>query len=236
MENLERLLSDSPMLALCIVFWIGAVASLSLCTAIRLPIVLGYVAAVGNSRKRSLLLTALFLAGLVLGYVLIGTAAAFIGGTVRGLLRASQFVFWATGFVLILVGILASGVIGPGLLPQRLRRISAALDRASPMGALVLGALFGLLTMPACPLCGAGLIVLAGSVATLNLPLCGVPVFISFALGQGLPLVAVGVLTAIVKPNLIRRLRARLCSIEQQIQLLCGNLLIVLGIYFIVVG
>ncbi|OHB65445.1 MAG: hypothetical protein A2Y77_09765 [Planctomycetes bacterium RBG_13_62_9] len=235
-ESLEKLLSDSPVLALFIVFWIGATASLSSCTVIRVPIVLGYVAAVGDSKKRSLLLTAMFLVGLVLGYILLGTAAAFIGGAVRGLLHASKLVFWVTGGVLIVAGILACGMIGPGLLPQRWRRLSAALDQASPAAPLALGALFGLLTMPACPLCGAGLIVLAGIVATLDLPLCGVPVFASFALGQGLSLAAVGVLTALVKPDLIRKLRARLCSIEQQVQLLCGDLLIVLGIYFIVVG
>jgi cytochrome c biogenesis protein CcdA len=92
MESLERLLSDSPVLALFIVFWIGAVASLSSCIVIRLPIVLGYVAAVGDSKKRSLLLTALFLAGLVL-YIL-SAQRHILGGTVHPAAR-QQAHLWA---------------------------------------------------------------------------------------------------------------------------------------------
>ncbi len=61
-------------------------------------------------------------------------------------------------------------------------------------------------------------------------------IFASFALGQGLPMVAVGVLTTIVKPDLVNRLRTRLCSIDQRIQLFCGNLLMILGLYFVIVG
>ena len=69
-----------------------------------------------------------------------------------------------------------------------------------------------------------------------NLSLYGLALFVSFALGQGLPLLAVGVLASLLKPDLIKRLRTRMCSIEQRMQLLAGNTLMVLGIYFIVVG
>jgi len=236
LDTLGKLLIESPVLALLVIFWIGAVTSLSSCTAIRLPIVLGYVAASGRSRKHSLLLTALFLLGLVVSYVLIGAAAAFVGGMVRELLNTSKVAFWALGVLLFVAGALLSGLISPGLLPSRWRHIGGRLDRARAAGALVLGLFFGLLTMPACPLCGAGLIVLAGIVAAKSLSLYGLAMFASFALGQGLPLAAIGVLTTIVKPGLINWLRTRLCSVEQHGQLLCGNLLMVLGIYFIVVG
>jgi cytochrome c biogenesis protein CcdA len=235
-ETLERLLTDSPVLALFGVFWIGALASLRSCTVIRLPVVLAYVAGKDDSRRRSLLLTALFLLGLVLSYVLLGAAAAFLGGVVADLLHGSKLVFWATGILLMAAGVLASGIIGPGVLPQRWLRVIEKLEHVRPAGALVLGLLFGLLTMPACPICGAGIIVLAGIVTAKGLGLYGILMFLSFALGQGLPLVAIGVLTAIVRQDLVRWLRARMCSIDQRIQLFCGNLLIVLGIYLIVVG
>jgi len=236
LERLEILLGESPVLALAIVFWVGAVASLSSCAAIRLPIVLGYVAAAGGPRRRSLLLTALFLVGLVASYALIGSAAAFLGGIVHRLLLTNKFIFWIAGLSLVATGILVSGTMSTGLLPQRWRDVGARLERARPAGALLFGFLFGLLLMPACPLCGAGLIVLAAVVAAKNLSLYGIAVFISFALGQGLPIAAVGVLTALAKPDLLKRLRKRLCSIDQRVQLLCGNLLTVLGLYFIIVG
>jgi cytochrome c biogenesis protein CcdA len=234
--TLERLLSESPVSALFLVFWIGAVTSLSSCTVVHLPVVLGYVGASDGSRRRLLFLTALFLVGLVVSHTLIGAVAAFMGGAIQPLLRTCQLTFWAFGAVLFIAGSLISGLISPSLLPRNWRPVVARLERLRSAGALVLGLLFGLLMMPACPLCGAGLIVLAGIVAAKDLSLYGLAMFISFALGQGLPIVAVGVLTAIGRPNLIRRLRAQTCSIEQRIQLICGNLLMVLGIYFIVVG
>jgi thiol:disulfide interchange protein DsbD len=236
LDTLGKLLTESPVLALVVIFWIGAVASISSCTAIRLPIVLGYVAASGGSRKRSLLLTASFLAGLVVSYVLIGAAAAFVGGVVRQLLQTSKVIFWVSGILLFIVGALVSGLISPSLLPGRWRSVAGHLERARTAGAVVFGLLFGLLTMPACPLCGAGLIMLAGIVAAKSLSWYGLAMFASFALGQGLPVVAIGVLTTMVRPGVINRLRTSLCSVEQHIQLLCGNLLMVLGIYYIVVA
>jgi cytochrome c biogenesis protein CcdA len=235
-DALEKLLTESPAFALVIIFWIGAVASLGSCTAIRLPIVLGYIAASGGSRKRSLLLTASFLVGLVVSYVLIGAAAAFLGGAVHQLLQTSKVIFWVSGVLLFIMGAMVSGVISPSVLAGRWQSIAARLERTRTPGALVLGLLFGLLMMPACPLCGAGLFVLAGAVAAKSLSWYGLAMFASFALGQGLPVVAIGTLTTVLRPGLISGLRRSLCSVEQHIQLLCGNVLMVLGIYFIVVG
>ncbi len=236
LETLEKSLIESPVSALFVIFWIGAVTSLSSCTAIRLPIVLGYIGATVHSRKRSLLLTVLFFLGLVVSYVLIGAAAASVAGMVQRLLNTSKEIFWVSGALLFVAGALISGLIGPGLLPGRCRRIGVWLDRTRGLGAFAFGLIFGLLTMPACPLCGAGLIVLAGIVADKGLSSYGLAMFASFALGQALPVVALGVLTTIVGPGLVNWVRTRLCSAEQHAQLFCGNLLMVLGIYFIVVG
>jgi cytochrome c biogenesis protein CcdA len=235
-STLERSFSESPFWALTLVFWIGAVASLSSCTVIRLPVVLGYVAGSGDSRRRSLLLTCLFAAGLVVSYMLIGATAAFAGGVVHGLLHTSKFLFWTLGTGLFIVGVLVSGLVGAGRLPQRWQHIGERLGKARPAGAIVLGLLLGLVMMPACPLCGAGLLVLATLVVAKNLSLYGLALFFSFALGQSVPLLAVGVLATLVKPDLVKRIRTRLCSAEQRVQLLAGNLLMVAGIYFVVVG
>ena len=236
LDTLDKLLVESPALTLFIVFWIGAMASLSSCTAVRLPIVLGYVGASGGSRKHSLVLTCLFLLGLVVSYVLIGAAVASVGGMVHRLLYTSKAVFWVSGALLFVAGALLSGLISPSLLPSRWQHVATQLDRVRTAGAFVFGLLFGLLAMPACPLCGASLVVLAGIVAAKHLSLYGLLLFAALGLGQGLPILAVGVLTAVARPELVSRLRTCLCSIEQHVQLLCGNLLMILGIYFIVVA
>jgi len=236
LETLERLLSESPGTALCVVFWIGAVASLSWCTAIGLPIVAAYVAGFGESKKRMLLLTVLFLSGSVAGYILLGVEVASTGGPPQTILHANKLVFWVLGALLFLAGVAASGMISSRLLPERWQRIGNRLARIDVAGAFVLGALFGLLMMPACPACGAGMVTLARLAAVKSLSPYGVAVFTSYALGQGLPILAIGVLTTLLKPDLTHRLRTRMCSIEQKTQLLCGNVLMILGIYFVAVG
>jgi cytochrome c biogenesis protein CcdA len=80
------------------------------------------------------------------------------------------------------------------------------------------------------------LLILTGVVVSQNLSTYGLFVFASFGLGQSLPVLAVGVLTGLVKPDLVKRLRHRMCSIEQRMQLIAGNVLMILGIYFMVVG
>jgi cytochrome c biogenesis protein CcdA len=202
----------------------------------RLPIVLGYVAGSNLTRKRSLLLTALFGAGLVLSYCLMGISLAFAGVSVHRVLHASQSLFWFFGIVLLLTGMAVAGLIGPRLVPAKWRHIAEKLSRIGAWGALPLGAISGLLLMPACPSCGAGLIVLATVATAKNLSLYGLLMFLSFGLGQALPVLAVGTFATVVKPDLIKRLRKRMCSVEQRMQLLAGNVLMVLGVYFIIVG
>lgn len=236
LETLEKLLSESPGTTLCMVFWVGAVASLSWCTAIGLPIVVAYVAGFGESKKRMLLLTALFLLGFVVSYVLLGIRVASRAEAVQAVVHTNKLMFWALGGLLFLAGIAASGMISSRFLPRRWQHIGDRLGWIDLPGALVVGAVFGMLMMPACPACGAGLISLAKLTVIQSLSPYALAVFVSFALGQGLAILAVGVLTAILKQDLMQRLRTRMCSIEQKTQLLCGNVLMILGIYFVVVG
>lgn len=235
-STIERLFSESPP-ALLVVFWIGAAASLTSCTAVRLPVVMGYVAGAGNSKPRALVLTALFTLGLVFTYVLLGSIVAFTGGVIHKVIQINKYVFWVLGGMLFVAGLLVSGLIGVRILPKGCRWIAEGLSTATFAGALLSGGLFGLLVMPACPSCGAGLLVLAGVVVAKQMSWSySLAVFASFALGQSFPVLAIGVLTSLLKPDLVRRLRRRMCSIEQQVQLVAGNVLMVVGIYFIVVG
>ena len=43
-------------------------------------------------------------------------------------------------------------------------------------------------------------------------------------------------MVGLLKPNLVGWLRTRMCSLEPRMQLLTGNMLVVLGIYFVIVG
>jgi cytochrome c biogenesis protein CcdA len=235
-STVDRLINESPVWALFIVFWIGAVASLSSCTAVRLPVVIGYVAGVGSSKRRAIVLTLLFAAGLVFSYVLLGAVMMTAGGVAGKMLRLNKYFFWFLGVLLIVTGIFVSGLVNVHLLPEKWRGLGPRLHKATLPGAVLLGFVFGLLIVPACPSCGTGLLILAGIAVAKKLSAYGLLLFLSFALGQSLPIVAVGVLTGLVKPNVIGRVRTRICSFERRTQLIAGNVLMVLGIYLIVVG
>jgi len=235
-STLDRAVSESPAWALFTVFWIGAIASLSSCTVIRLPVVMGCVASPGTSKKRGIVLTILFSLGLVVSYVLMGSITAFTGGVVHKVLALNKYVFWFLGVILFVAGIWVSGLLSLRFLPAQWQTIGGRLKKAGAVGTFLLGVLFGLLETPACPCCGASLLILAGVVVAKELGVFGVLVFASFALGQIVPVLAVGVLTGLVKSDFVRRLRTRVCSIEQRIQLIAGNVLMILGIYLIVVG
>ncbi|UCD48851.1 MAG: sulfite exporter TauE/SafE family protein [Phycisphaerales bacterium] len=235
-STLDKAVSESPAWALLTVFWIGAIASLSSCTVIRLPVVMGCMAGPGTSKKRGVVLTALFCLGLVVSYVLLGWITAFAGEVVHKVLALNKYVFWFLGVVLFGAGVWISGLLSLRSLPDQWQTNGGRLRRGGALGTFLLGGLFGLLETPACPCCGAGLLVLAGVVVSKELSSFGLLVFASFALGQSVPVLAVGVLTGLVKPDFVRRVRTRICSIEQRIQLIAGNVLMVLGVYLIVVG
>jgi cytochrome c biogenesis protein CcdA len=235
-QTLNQLLSESPLSALTFVFWAGAIVTLSSCIVLRLPVVLGYVAGAANSKKQGLKLTCLLALGLVIGSILLASLAAFTRGGLATVFSYNKYFHWGLGLTLFVAGLFASGLISPLLLPEKWRQEGSKLRKAIPLAALLVGVALGLLIIPACPNCGGGLILLAKKVAVAQLGLFGLALFLGFALGQAVPILAVGALTSLGKPELVHKMRGRLCSIEQRIALLAGNALIVLGVYFLVVG
>jgi cytochrome c biogenesis protein CcdA len=235
-ETLDKLLNESPLAALVFVFWAGAIVTLSSCIVLRLPVVLGYVAGAATSKKQGLLLTGLFSLGLVIGSLAIAANVAFISGGIGRIFACSKYLHWGLGLVLFVAGLLMSGLIDSNLLPEPWRQRGVKLRKLLPITGLLVGAVLGLLVLPACPNCGGGLLILARKAGTARLGFFGFVLFLGFALGQAVPVLALGALTSLGKPELIGKMRSHLCSIEQRIQLLAGNALMVLGIYFLVVG
>jgi cytochrome c biogenesis protein CcdA len=225
----------SADVTLLTVFVAGTAASLGLCAVVRLPIVLAYVAGAAGSKRHGILLSALFVSGLIAGTVLLGLTAGPPDEGLRGILSLNKYLFWFLGGGLFVTGTLLSGLINPHLLPARWQQAAKRLARTGSPGAFLLGCALGLLQTPACPHCG-GTIQTLVEVAAGGSLFRGPVLFAGFAAGQGLTMLAVGVLTSLAMPDLLRRLRTRMCSIEPRIQLLAGNVLMVLGIYFIIVG
>lgn len=209
----------------------GTAASVSLCAAVRLPIVLAYVMGVADSRRHGLFLTVLFVFGLVAGTVLLGITAAPAGDGLSRVLYVNKHLFLGLGVALFLTGILLSGLISPHLLPGKCEQAAQRLVRASMPGAFLLGGGLALLQMPVCSLCGSVLVDLAGQAGGGGSSL----LFATFAVGQSLTVLVIGGLISLARQDLILRLRPWMCSIEQHVRLLAGNILMVLGLYFVII-
>jgi hypothetical protein len=233
---LEQILARAAETVWLPVLWAGASASVGWCAAIHLPMVAVYVAGAARSRRHALVLTVFLTLGLMGGIVLLGMTANPLGQDAPSILHVSKYPFWGLGLGLLAAGILLSGLIAPRLLPGGLQTLGDYLTRVGPLGALLLGAALGLLQTPACPSCRAALLAFLENTVVEGPSSNGFALLVSFAAGQSLMVFAVGVLMSVVRSDLFATLRTRMCSAEPRAQLLAGNMLMVLGIYFIIVG
>jgi len=228
---MQELAVQSSEATLLTAFMAGTAVSLSLCAVVRLPIVLAYVAGAARSKWHGSVLSVLFALGLIAGTVLLGKMTTAAGG---GILGVNKYLFWALGTPQFVMGVLFSGLINPRLLPERWQRVAERLSRTGSPGAFLLGSAFGLLQTPTCLNCGTAIQTL--SEAARSSASGGSVLFTVFAAGQSVLMVAAGVLFSLAMPRLLLALRTRMCSVEQRIQLLAGNMLMILGVYFVIVS
>jgi hypothetical protein len=225
-----------PEMTFAAAVWMGALTSVHVCAVARLPILAAYLVGAGVSKKHTLILTVLFASGLAAGTVLVGLTAIPMAGGVHRAFQVNKCLFWILGSFLVVVGVLISGLINLQLVPGKWRSVAERLVRTDGLGALLLGIALGLLQIPACPTCRAELLRVVESAAVAGLPSCNLILLIGFTAGQSCMVLSLGVLISLLRPGLLKWLRMRMCSIEPRLQLLIGNMLVVLGIYFVVVG
>jgi len=233
--TLDSLSIPASEMTLALAVWLGVLSSLNICAAVRLPVLAAYVAGIGTSRKHAALLTVLVTVGLAGGTWLLGQAAIPMVDGVHKTLQVNKYAFWALGLCLVTTGLLVSGLVNPQLVSEKWRRVGRQLAQANVPGALLLGLVLGLLQTPACPTCRAQLLAVVEAVPNGSSP-DGLTLLVGFAAGQSLIALGVGILTGLLRPNLFAWLRTRMCSLEPRMQLLTGNMLVVLGIYFVIVG
>ena len=96
-QTIQQALTEAPITAIFVVFWAGAFASLSSCTLVRIPIVLGYMSGTTDSKSKSILLTLLFVSGLVFSYTIFGILLGIMGNLTYSLIRINKYKFWTLG-------------------------------------------------------------------------------------------------------------------------------------------
>ncbi|MDO9464734.1 MAG: cytochrome c biogenesis protein CcdA [bacterium] len=229
-STIQRTLTETPLLAIFIVFWAGAIASLGSCTLVRIPVFFGYVVGASNSKNKSILLTALFSLGLIVSYTLFGVFLGIISNLAGKLVEISRYIFMGLGVLLFLSGLFISGLITCFNLHSN-RHINNRFKSTSFLGTFLFGITFAFLEMPACPCCSSVLFVIAGIVAIKGSFLYSVIIFFSFAVGQSFPILLIG-----SSMNLVKYLTSRLTRFEEYIRLIAGDILIVFSMYFFIIA
>ena len=231
-NTLQAIITTSPFLAVFIVFWAGFIASLSSCTIIRIPIVFGYVSGASNQTKRRSLLLSLCLAlGLITSYTFLGIALILLKNFAFGLVQISRYLYMFVGVVLLVLGIFYAGLIKIGKTHHAHCEMNTRVKKRSFIGSFLFGVMFAILEMPACPCCASVLFVIASIVGFWDSWVYSVLIFLSFAIGQSMPLVLIGSSTSLMK-----HLAPKVEGMEKYTQFVAGNILIAIALFFFILA
>jgi cytochrome c biogenesis protein CcdA len=234
-SDVQKLLTESPFLGIFLIFWAGALASLSSCTIVRVPVALSFIAGAAESKKKALLVTVLFVSGLIVTYTVFGIFLGIVGRLAYTIIQFNKYIFYLIGFLLFVTGFFISGLVKIKHLPHILQ-FRENFHHITLIGVFIFGTLFALLEMPTCPTCGGILLMLASLVVTHDLSHFSILIFVSFALGQSFPVLAVALSASLVKTDIIMFLASRVQRIEDHINFVAGNILMTLGVYYLVVA
>jgi cytochrome c biogenesis protein CcdA len=234
-SDVQKLIADMPLLIASVVFVTGALTSLSSSTIVRVPVALGFIAGATESKKKALFVTFLFVFGLVAACTVLGMFLGMVGRVAFTIIQCNKYIFYLLGFLLFVFGLLIAGLLKIKRFPNALQ-FRESLRHATFFRAFFFGTLFALIEMPTCPTSAGLLLMLASLVVTHNLAQYSVLIFVSFALGQSLPVLAVALSANLVKTDVIMFLVMKIQRIEDRIDFIAGNMLITFGIYYLVIA
>jgi cytochrome c-type biogenesis protein len=188
--GLEATLRDQPVLALVALFGAGLATSLTPCVYPMIPItagILGGLGSVARSRRRTAVLTLVYVLGLALTYASLGLLAG-LSGTLFGTVSSNPWALFIMGNLLLVFGLALLDVFTMNA-PARLTRWAGRLAGDSVPGVFVLGATSGLVAAP----CGApAFAAVLTFVSTTGSAALGFLYLFVFSIGLTALLIAVG--------------------------------------------
>jgi thiol:disulfide interchange protein DsbD len=190
-DTLSAYLKETQLLAYPVVLLAGLLASFTPCIYPLIPIVVGVIGAQSpSSRRRGLLLSALYVLGMATTFTILGGLAS-LSGMVFGQIQTNPISHLVVGCLIILFGFSTLDLLhlplpaNRGMAPQFL----------GPFG---MGLLSGFVATPCItPILGTILLY----VATKENPIFGMSLLFTFAIGLGTLLVLVGTFTTIALPR-----------------------------------
>jgi cytochrome c-type biogenesis protein len=223
-ETLGRVMQTRPVLAYGASYLGGVIATASPCILASIPLVIGFVGGyAGGNKKQAFFYSLTFVLGLAVVMSILGAMAALMG-TMFG--QVGTYWYFVVAVILMVMGLQLSGMINLKLggasqkfLPQR----------TGLVGALILGALFGLVLSPCASPVLAVILTLAavkGEVAY------GSTLLFAYALGQGTLIILAGTFTGVIE-SFLQSKGAKFGTIMQQV---AGFLIFFVGAYIFFQG
>lgn len=192
-SGISAQLSGSPAVAIMLLFAAGVLTSLTPCIYPMIPItaaIVGGQSADGSAapRSRTVFLTFAYVVGLAVVYATLGVIAG-MSGTIFGTISTNPWLYFVMANVLVLAALSMLDVI-PVRIPSSLMARAASAGTAGRVsGALIMGAVSGLVAAP----CSAPVMAAVLTwVTRTQRPVLGFVYLLSFSLGMCALLVAVG--------------------------------------------
>jgi cytochrome c-type biogenesis protein len=223
-ETLGQILQNKPVLAYGASYLGGVVATASPCILASIPLVIGFVGGyAGGNRKQAFYYSLTFVIGLALVMSILGAMAALMG-TMFG--EVGNFWRFVVAIIFMIMGLQLAGVLKLKFGGNTQRFLP---QRTGLIGALILGALFGLILSPCASPVLAVILTLAavkGEVAY------GSTLLFAYALGQGTLVILAGTFTGVIE-NFLQSRGAKASLVMQQV---AGFLIFFAGAYFFFQG
>ncbi len=190
-------LSESPILALGVLFSAGVLTSTNPCVWPMIPVTFSVISGTApetQSRGRTLRLTLTYALGLALLYSMLGVVAG-LGGRLFGEIGANPWVLFAAGNLFLFFALVMLDVISVPL-PRRMLGWASSREGGSYPAVFVMGAASGVVTAP----CGApAFAVVLTWVAAQQAGLMGFLYLFAFSIGMTAVLIAVGVSAGLIR-------------------------------------
>jgi cytochrome c biogenesis protein CcdA len=223
-KNVGQYLHDSPWLAVLAVFVGGMLTASNPCVLAMVPLMMGFVAGRRDGKPgvlRAFGLSLVFVLGLGITFTVLGMTAALAGhlyGDVSGIWN------WVVAAVCVVMGLHLAGVLKVPM-PSLAGRVQP--HTRGGLGALVLGALFGLVSAPcAAPILVVLLTYLAGAGASLAY---GAFLLLVYGLGHSVLILIAGTSMGAARTLIENRNATRVLAVLRRA---AGFVIVLVGVYF----
>jgi cytochrome c-type biogenesis protein len=214
-------LQNVSLVSFLLAFVGGVVTSIGPCNIATIPLIVGYVGGSHNlPRARSFALSLAFAIGLAVTFMLLGVAAAKIGGLIG---MATRWWYYLVAGVCFVIGLNMLGVLKLSL-PMWFGGLRERIGLKGIPGALALGLVSGLVASQcATPV----LVAILTYVMAKGALTYGAALLFVYALGRGVPVVLAGTFTGMLKQ--FQSLGRWMETIERA----GGAILLLVGFYFL---